>query len=364
MKTNCLFLVNGLGMGNSTRCFAIMEHLHDRGASIHVLTSGNGLEFFQDKKQVTSLSPMASFYYAVSHGRISAWHTVASTRVLAQRAREKRAQLERVLSAIRPDVAVIDSEYTVGLLRQRAIPVVGLNNSEVVVSEYLRATNNPPSIRSHFWCIEFGDYLFHRYFCDLVLSSAPLPLPTRHKNFRRIGLILRRGLLSQSPCVAQPFVRPRQFHNILFMLSGSIHASEISFATSHFPFHIDVVGRSGESQGDVVFHGRLMNDIELLTKADALVVNGGYSAFSEAVALGKPTVIIPVAGHAEQLVNARFIERLGCGFIASATTVMDQIEACYKANEWPGLKPRAEELRLDGAREAADAILAVAERRL
>src|SRR6185503_11809790 len=96
MKTNCLFLVNGLGMGNSTRCFAIMEHLHDRGASIHVLTSGNGLEFFQDKKQVTSLSPMASFYYAVSHGRISAWHTVASLRVLAQRAREKRAQLERV----------------------------------------------------------------------------------------------------------------------------------------------------------------------------------------------------------------------------------------------------------------------------
>ena len=119
MKTNCLFIVNGLGMGNSTRCFAIMQHLHDRGANIHVLTSGNGLEFFQDKKQVSSLSPMASFYYAVSRGRISAWHTVASLRVLAQRAREKNAELEKVLSAIRPDVAVIDSEYTVGPLRRR-----------------------------------------------------------------------------------------------------------------------------------------------------------------------------------------------------------------------------------------------------
>jgi len=364
MKTNCLFIVNGLGMGNSTRCFAIMQHLHDRGASIHVLTSGNGLEFFQDKKQVTSLSPMASFYYAVRHGRISAWHTVTSLRVLAQRAREKTAQLEKLLSAIRPDVAIIDSEYTVGPLRQRAIPVVGLNNSEVVVSEYLRAANNPPSIRSHFWCIEFGDYLFHRYFCDLVLSSAPLPTPTRHHKFKRIGLILRRGLLSQIPRVApKPFVRPRQIHNILFMLSGSIHASAISFATSRFPFHIDVVGRSGETKGDVAFHGRLMDNIELLMKADALVVNGGYSAFSEAVALGKPTVIIPVAGHAEQLVNARFVEQLGCGFIASDTTVMDKIEACYEANEWPGLNPRSEHLQLDGATQAADAILALAERR-
>src|SRR5438552_9984657 len=172
MKTNCLFIVNGLGMGNSTRCFAIMQHLHDRGANIHVLTSGNGLEFFQDKKQVSSLSPMASFYYAVSRGRISAWHTVASLRVLAQRAREKNAELEKVLSAIRPDVAVIDSEYTVGPLRKRAIPVVGLNNSELVVSEYLRAKHNPPSVRSHFWSIDFADYLFHRYFCDLVLPSA------------------------------------------------------------------------------------------------------------------------------------------------------------------------------------------------
>jgi UDP:flavonoid glycosyltransferase YjiC (YdhE family) len=364
MKPNCLFIVNGLGMGNSTRCFAIMEHLHDRGASIHVLTSGNGLEFFQDKKQVTSLSPMASFYYAVSRGRISAWHTVASLRVLAQRAREKKAQLEKVLSAIRPDVAVIDSEYTVGPLRQRAIPVVGLNNSEIVVSEYLRATNNPSSVRSHFWCIEFGDYLFHRHFCDLVLSSAPLPTPTRHARFKRIGLIFRRSLLSQIPSATpRPFVRPREVRNILFMLSGSIHAPPVSFDTSSFPFHIDVVGQSGESKGDVVFHGRLMNNIELLMKADALVVNGGYSAFSEAVALGKPTVIIPIAGHAEQLVNARFVEQLGCGFIASDTTVMDRIEACYEANEWPGLKPRSENLQLDGATQAADAILALAERR-
>ena len=364
MKTECLFIVNGLGMGNSTRCFAIMEHLHDRGASIHVLTSGNGLEFFQDKKQVTSLTPMPSFFYAVKHGRISAWQTIASLRVLAQRAREKKAQLEKLLSAIRPDVAVLDSEYIVGPCHRRHIPVVGLNNSEVVVSEYLRAPYNPPSVRSQFWCIEFSDYLFHRSCCDLVLSSAPLPTPPRHPRFKRIGLIFRRTLLPEILLAAnKPLVRPRQLKNLLFMFSGSIHASPLSFAKSRFPFHIDVVGQSGESKGDVVFHGRVMDNIELLMKADALVVNGGYSAFSEAVALGKPTVIMPVAGHAEQLVNARFLEQLGAGFIASDTTVMDRIEACYEANEWLGLKPRPKDLQLDGATQAAAAILALAEKR-
>src|SRR5262245_34126475 len=336
VKSDCLFIINGLGMGNSTRCFAIIEHLYDRGATIHVLTSGNGLEFFQDKKQIASLTPMASFFYAVRNGGISAWQTVASLRVLAERAREKKAQLERLLTAVCPAVAVVDSEYMVGPLRQRAIPVVGLNNSEVVVTEYLRAANNPPSVRSHFWCIECGDYIFHRHFCDLVLSSAPLLTPTRHHKFKRIGLILRRGLLPAIQCAApRPSVRPREMKNVLVMLSGSIHASDISFTRSHLPFHVDVVGRSGSSKGDVVFHGRVMDNIDFLMNADALVVNAGYSAFSEAVALGKPTIIIPVARHAEQLVNARFVEQLGCGFIASETTVMDRLEACYHANEWP-----------------------------
>jgi hypothetical protein len=260
-------------------------------------------------------------------------------------------------------VVVIDSEYVVGPARERGIPVVGLNNSEVVVSEYLRAAANPPSVRSHFWCIEFSDYLFHRYACDVVLSSAPVPTPTRHPRFKRIGLILRRSVLAETHRAAQHLVRPRQMKNILFMLSGSIHASTIAFDKFQFPFHIDVVGRSGESKGDVVFHGRLMNNIDLLLNADALVVNGGYSAFSEAVALGKPTIVIPVPGHAEQLVNARFVEQLGCGLIASDTTVMDTIEACYEANEWLGLKPRSADLQLDGATQAADMILALVEKR-
>jgi hypothetical protein len=28
----CLFMINGLGLGNSTRCYAIMEQVRERGS--------------------------------------------------------------------------------------------------------------------------------------------------------------------------------------------------------------------------------------------------------------------------------------------------------------------------------------------
>ena len=46
-KRRILFLVNGLGLGNSTRCHAVMQRLIEHGAEIQVVTSGNGLWYFQ-----------------------------------------------------------------------------------------------------------------------------------------------------------------------------------------------------------------------------------------------------------------------------------------------------------------------------
>ena len=148
MSEVCLFVINGLGMGNSTRCHAVMEYLAEAGFQIHVLTSGNGLAYFQDKPCVESLTPMASFFYSGKNGGVSGWATLKSARSLAAVARTKRAQLARLLEEIQPDVAVIDSEYTLAPLRRLRIPIIGLNTSEMIVSEYLKRRRRAPGIRA------------------------------------------------------------------------------------------------------------------------------------------------------------------------------------------------------------------------
>lgn len=357
MGSDILFMVNGLGMGNNTRCHAVMELLAAQGHRIHVLTSGNGLTYFQNKPEVASLTAMESFFYSKRKGRISGWQTILAGRQLLRLAHEKRRKLEQLLEKVRPAVAVTDSEYTIGPLRRAGVPIVAINNSEVVVSEHLRWKDNPRSVRSHFWFIEFADYLFHRTMCNLVLSPSPHPGPARNPKFRRVGLIVRRAVREAARvAAAKPFLAPHEIKNVVFMLSGSIFASAVPLDTFDEPFHIDVVGREGQSTERVTYHGRLMNNLDLLVKADALVINGGYSAVSEALALNKPTFVLPVAGHAEQYVNARLVADLGRGYIASEETVMDQLLGFHQTNTWSGLKPPQPMSGLDGAEKAATAI--------
>ena len=45
-----LFIVNGLGMGNATRCHSIIEILDEHDYLTDVVTSGNGLEYFTKVK--------------------------------------------------------------------------------------------------------------------------------------------------------------------------------------------------------------------------------------------------------------------------------------------------------------------------
>jgi hypothetical protein len=353
----CLFVINGLGLGNSTRCFAVMESLADSGFSIHVLTSGNGLAYFRDKRCIQSVTPMDAFYYSGASGRISGWSTFKSLWSLKAIAKSKRQQLDHLLETLRPNMAVIDSEYAISPLRRRRIPVIALNTSEMIVTEYLKR-RPAPGTRSHFWFVEYTDYLFHKHYCDLVLSPFPLQTPTRHPRFHRVGLIIRSSIRALARPNAQPAVNsPRQLRRVVFMLSGSVHASHIRFEQHQLPFQVDVVGREGPSRPNLTYHGRRLDNEALLAAADALVINGGYSAVSEAFALRKPVFVIPVTGHAEQFVNACLVKDLGLGFVATEDNVLDQLLNMYQQDKWIGLKPMPPAIEINGAQQAAEMIV-------
>jgi hypothetical protein len=48
-------------------------------------------------------------------------------------------------------------------------------------------------------------------------------------------------------------------------------------------------------------------------RAETVVVQGGLTSISECIALGKPMIVVPIRGRAEQEVNARTVELLGLG---------------------------------------------------
>jgi uncharacterized protein (TIGR00661 family) len=60
--------------------------------------------------------------------------------------------------------------------------------------------------------------------------------------------------------------------------------------------------------------------IEDLRTAVGVVTGGGYTLMSECVHLGVPALSIPLEGQFEQVLNARYLERLGYGMHAPHPT--------------------------------------------
>jgi uncharacterized protein (TIGR00661 family) len=358
-KNSCLFIINGLGLGNSTRCDAIIKQLLKTKVEIHILTCDNGLKYFENNKEIASLNAMESFHYGSKGGKLSILQTILSLPVYYSIYKRKSFQLTRLLEKIKPSIAVTDSEYAIYPLKKKKIPIIGINNSDVVVTEYLRRKNLPKSIRGQFWLVELFDYVYHLLVCDYVISPSINPLPTRHSKFFRVGLIVRQEIFDTvNKMHLEPFDKERAI-KIVIMLSGSEFASKINFDFYQLPYEVEIVGRSGPNREKVLFHGRLWNNIDTLAKADILVVNGGFSAVSEAFVLGKYTLVIPVPGHAEQYINSILLKEAGLGDCATQDNVIEKLKDLSESFIINYLNKSKPNQNCNGAKEAAQKILTI-----
>ena len=351
-KKKVLFLANGLGMGNSTRCYAVIEQLADKGIIVDVMTSGNGVKFYSEKqgKSINRLVETKSFKYAKdSSGKLSAFKTIMSVFQLARVYLENNKLVKRYIKENQPSVVVTDSEYVFLPMWFSKIPIVALNNSDMVVASFFKLHDNPLSIYPQFFLVEFFDFMFHLLVADKVVSPRLDCSKSYGKKFVKVPPIVRKSLKND--------VYKGEVKNGVIMLSGSTFGSNVDLHNEKFPFQIDVIGREGNDCEGLKFHGKLVNSLELLNKADFLVINAGFSAVSEGVCMKKPFIVIPVENHAEQFINAKMIENMGCGFMSNTESMAESIKKI--AHEINNFRDNCKKLSWDqsGAEEASKVIL-------
>lgn len=355
-----LFLVNGLGLGNATRCYAVLSRLAERGWDVEVATSGNGLWFLADRPEIRQLHPMEPLYYGSDGGRLSVWRTVGAARELWAIHRRNEAMVAGLLAARRPDVVVMDSVYGVCPVRSAGIPLVAINNADVVDAAYRRFEDRPASIRAQFHVVERNDMRFHRWMADLTVSPSLDPsLPAPGGPVRRVGPIVRSGYWADA--------RQGPVRRVVVMLSGSVFGFPIELDRPIAGVQMDILGRDRPPEipevPGVTWHGKVRGTLPVLREADLAVVNGGFSAVSEMVTLRKPVIVVPVANHAEQWVNARTVQALGVGSLGREDRLREDIEAGLARVERWRAAYRALAGWEDGATQAADLIEGMARRR-
>ncbi len=354
MTLRALFLVNGLGLGNSTRCHAVIERLHSRKVQVDVITAANGLWYFDGRPEINSLIEMEALTYGQRDGRLSVLKTLSNLGSYRKIMRRNKRVLERVLNSINPDVVVTDSVYTWAPIRNARIPIIAINNTDVVMRQFRCFKGKPASIYPQFYGIELMDYFFHKFGPDAVISpTIDQRVVEFRKPFIRVGPIVREGYKSSE--------YRGQKRKVAIMLSGSVFRSPVHLTRSDHNVRIEIVGRPAPQRWaenkNIIYHGRLRDTLNVLSDADLVIVNGGFSAINELFCMRKPMLVVPVPNHAEQWLNAHTVKQLGIGDLicenaieSSISPAMERICEFRKAYEQLPETP-------DGAEQAADLIM-------
>ena len=296
-----LYGLCGEGLGHASRSRILIHYLLSQNHEIKIIAGGKAYRYlskeFRDVEKIES----ARFFYKEDRVRLlysilwMMYRTVAFTPKSFQKVR-------RIILEFQPDVVLTDADPISNYAGSfSGIKRISIDNPQALV---FRKYN----VRfSEFWSwfsliiglkismFNADKYLIYDFFDkqiddDRVVFVKPL---------------IQEGILCQKPV----------YGSHVFVYQTSSTTEYISKVLKKFNEDFVVYGFDKDfSDGNVVF--KRFNENEFyhdIASAKAVVTNGGFTVLSEALYLKKPIFALPLKQQFEQILNGRFIERLGAG---------------------------------------------------
>ena len=227
-----LFLVNGYGLGNSTRIHGIIQHI-DKNCEIDIFADGNSLSYFKRVPRIQNIFHGFSTEYGLKNGKIDFLATAGKTFKNCQAIYKSRNRIKNIIKSRHYDLIVSDSSYSPVFLKNRP-KLISINNADVIIKKALKIKKE---VYIQFF-MEFADYVYNLCVPDLVISPFFEPHPDT-KNIRHIPVIVRKEF--QDPH-QQLFTK----HHVLIMTGGAISLNQgVSIKHSHEDYDLSVLGGGG-----------------------------------------------------------------------------------------------------------------------
>ena len=309
-----LYGVVGEGMGHATRSRVVIEHLLARGHDVRIVASGRASAYLAER--VLSVGEIWGLTMAYSENEVRRWQTLARNLSGAvsgwpQNVRE----YFRIVEEFDPEAVVSDFESFAWLFgRRHRLPVISVDNIQIID----RCRHDEGIIAGSQADFELARALVRWKLpgCRHYVVTTFFRPPVRRPRTTLVPSLLRPEILAAAP-------EPGE-HLLVYQtaegnecLPGALAASGLDCRVYGFRRDLEADVREGgilyRPFSEVAF-------IDDLRTARAVVTGGGYTLLSECVHLGVPALSVPLAGQFEQVLNARYLERLGYGMYAPHAT--------------------------------------------
>jgi uncharacterized protein (TIGR00661 family) len=300
----------GEGLGHATRSGVVAEHLIAEGHDVKMVASGRAYPYL--KERVPDVEEIWGLSFALVDGQVDTWKTIVQN--LRGGAHGVPADVKHGIEIVRrfkPQMVITDFDgFAYAVAKTARLPVISVGNIQMTA----RCTHGD--------AILHGAHVSYREARTFVRGKLPLAHRYLVTTFFYPEVSAPRTVLVP-PILRAEIVGadPEQGEHVLAygrMAQSSIDA----LVATGVPCHL--YGARDGLEEDVV-EGTLTfkpfsNDgfVEDLRTCRGVVASAGFSLMSECVYLHKPMLAIPLAGQFEQIMNARYLERLGFGVAADA----------------------------------------------
>ncbi|HLW66346.1 MAG TPA: glycosyltransferase family protein [Gemmataceae bacterium] len=320
-KLNVLFTINGDGRGHMTQALAMQKILHDAGHRVPAMLVGREpnqpIPGFFPSKAAVPIIRFDSFAFVADPQNKSislpatVWHNLRD----APRFIQSFGAIRRALRQYRPDVVLNFFEPIAGiyylLYRPRAALVSLANQYIMLHPDY----SFPPGKRL--------DRLFVQLWSRVTSfrSRRLLALSLKPRaNLSRMTVIpplLRPEVLARAPQTREPFL-------LIYLLKSGLRDEIVHWHQQHPEVELHCFTDLPQAEetlayDETLYFHRLSETafLDLMARCNGIVATAGYQTLCEAMYLGKPILVVPVANHYEQFCNAFECPAIGAGLGAA-----------------------------------------------
>jgi len=300
-----LYGVVGEGMGHATRSKVVIRHLVTRGHVVKVASAGRAADFLSRAGfDVVKAQELGIEY---TDGAVNTAGTLALNLARLPGILATGSAAWSQFDTFAPQLVISDFDSLASMYgRTHGIPVISIDNMQAID----RCAHAPEITTSPDFELTRAIVAARLPDCaHYVITSFFYP-PIAKPNTTLVPPILRDAILQARVTNDGPV--------LVYQTSmGDVRLLETLGQFPSRQFVVYGAAPTNMAPANVTMKPFDENGfVDDLARSSAVIANGGMSLLGEALSLGKPVYSVPVRGHFEQEMNARYVEALGLGLMS------------------------------------------------
>jgi len=302
-----LYGVVGEGMGHAMRSRVVLEHLVAQGHALEIMASGRATDFLS--KHFTGVNRIHGLHMIYEENRVRRGKTLWSNVLTGATGTPKNiAAYFDLIKDFTPDLVISDFEsWTYLYAKMHRLPVLSIDNMQIIN----RCTLPREIIEGEEAAFQFAKAFVKGKlpFCDHYFITTFFRPEIRKPETSLHPPILRPEILAANR-------RPGE-HLLVYQTGEGNDALASALAKTGLECRIYGMRRGIEAeQVEGNLHYRPFSEggfIDDLASCKGVIAGGGFTLMGEAVYLHKPMLAVPLEHQFEQVLNSRYLERVGFG---------------------------------------------------